>query len=77
VPGQAHLRAGAKNPYDGGVGAHWRGIYDDKGRVMVAISYNSDIGDAWEFADDPRYPEKFSGLAIRIGVNYIVYAMTH
>jgi len=77
IPGQAHLRTGAKFPEDGGVGAHWRGIYDDKGRIMVAISYNSDIGDAWEFADDPRYPEKFSGLAIRIGVNYIVYAMTH
>ena len=77
IPGQAHLRVGAKNPYDGGVGAHWQGIYDDKGRVMIAISYNSDVGDAWEFADDPRYPEKFSGLAIRIGVNYVVYAMTH
>jgi len=77
VPGAEHLYAGAKNPGDGGIGAHWRGIYDDKGRVMVAISYNSDLGDAWEWADSPRYPEKFSGLAIRIGVNYIVYAMTH
>ena len=44
---------------------------------MVAISYNSDLGDAWEWADDPVYPENFSGLAIRVGVNYIVYAMTH
>jgi hypothetical protein len=44
---------------------------------MVAISYNSDLGDAWEWADAPEYPEKFSGLAIRVGVNYIVYAMTH
>ena len=77
VPGAAHVRAGCKNCYDGGVGAHWRGIYDDKGRVMVAISYNSDLGDAWEWADDPYYPEKFSGLAIRVGVNYILYAMTH
>jgi hypothetical protein len=77
VPGAEHLRVGAKNPQDGGVGAHWRGIYDDKGRVMVAISYNSDLGDAWEWADSPSYPERFSGLAIRIGVNYIVYAMTH
>jgi hypothetical protein len=74
VPGQAHLRTGYKN---NGIGAHWRGIYDDKGRVMVAISYNSDLGDAWEYADDPYYPEKFSGLAIRIGVNYVIYAMTH
>ncbi len=74
VPGAAHLRLGYKN---GGIGAHWRGIYDDKGRVMVAISYNSDLGDAWEWADDPGYPEKFSDLAIRVGVNYVVYAMTH
>ena len=44
---------------------------------MVAISYNSDVGDAWEFADDPRYPARFADLAIRLGVNYIVYSMTH
>jgi hypothetical protein len=77
VPGQAHLRAGCKYCQDGGVGAHWRGIYDDKGRVMVAISYNSDIGDAWEYADDPYYPENFANFAIRLGVNYVVYSMTH
>jgi len=77
VPGMAHLRVGAKNPEDGGIGAHWRGIYDDKGRIMVAVAYNSDLGDAWEWADEARYPEKFSALAIRVGVNYIVYAMTH
>src|SRR5579864_45833 len=82
VPGAAHLRYGYKRPdypqsSTDGQGAHWRGIYDDKGRVMVAISYNSDLGDAWEWADSPEYPEKFSGLAIRVGVNYIVYAMTH
>jgi hypothetical protein len=74
VPGAAHLRLGYKN---NGIGAHWRAIYDDKGRIMVAISYNSDLGDAWEWADDPSYPEKFSDLAIRVGVNYVVYAMTH
>jgi hypothetical protein len=74
VPGAAHLRLGYKND---GIGAHWRAIYDDKGRIMVAISYNSDLGDAWEWADEPQYPEKFSDLAIRVGVNYVVYAMTH
>jgi Domain of unknown function (DUF4159) len=74
VPGQEHLRLGYKND---GIGAHWRAIYDDKNRILVAISFNSDLGDAWEWADDPRYPEKFSDLAIRVGVNYIIYAMTH
>ncbi len=78
VPGEAHLRAGYKsNNGPSSRGAHWRGIYDDKGRIIVAILYNSDIGDAWEWADDPRYPAKFADLAIRLGVNYIVYAMTH
>jgi hypothetical protein len=77
LPGQAHLREGAKYPESGGRGAHWRGIYDDNGRVMIAISYNSDVGDAWEWADDAYYPERFSDLAIRLGVNYIVYSMTH
>jgi hypothetical protein len=33
--------------------------------------------DSWEHADNPKYPEKYSALGIRIGVNYIVYAMTH
>jgi hypothetical protein len=64
--------------YDnGGLGAHWRGIYDDTGRLMVAICHNLDLGDSWEHADNPKYPQKFSALGIRIGVNYITYAMTH
>lgn len=60
-----------------GCAPHWRGIYDDKGRLMVAITFDSDVGDSWEWADDPTYPEKFAALGIRIGVNYVAYAMTH
>jgi hypothetical protein len=60
-----------------GTKAHWMGIYDDHQRVMVAISFNSDIGDSWEWADDPRYPQEMAALGIRIGVNDVVYAMTH
>jgi hypothetical protein len=77
VPGEAHLREGCKNCGDGGRGAHWRAIKDDKGRIVVAVSHNSDLGDAWEFADSPYYPEKESALAIQIAVNDVVYAMTH
>ena len=61
----------------GGDGAKWRGIYDDNGRLMVVICHNMDLGDSWENADDPKYPEKFSALGIRIGVNYIIYSMSH
>lgn len=60
-----------------GVVPHWRGIVDDKGRVVVAICFNMDVGDAWEFADDPNYPEKFASQAYRLGINYVLYAMTH
>lgn len=56
---------------------HWRGIFDDHGRLMVAITYQSDVGDSWEWADAPYYPEKYAALGIRIGVNYVIYAMTH
>jgi hypothetical protein len=74
ITGAEHLDSGYKK--DGRV-ARWEGIYDDKGRIMVAISLNSDIGDSWEWSDDQWYPLKFSDLGIRIGVNYVVYAMTH
>ena len=74
VPGAEHLRVGYKN---NGIDPHWRGIYDDHGRVMVAISYNSDIGDSWEWSNVPGYPQKYSDLGMRLGVNYVIYAMTH
>ena len=76
VPGQWGVRTGVPFRNDGYV-AHWRGIYDNKGRVMVAISFNSDLGDSWEWADDPEYPEEYSALGMRIGINYIIYSMTH
>jgi Domain of unknown function (DUF4159) len=44
---------------------------------VVAICHNMHLGDAWEHADDPQYPERFSSLAYRLGINYIVYSMTH
>ena len=53
------------------------GITDEKGRLMVVITYNTDLGDAWEFMDLYCYPEKFSGYAIRVALNFMVYAMSH
>ena len=76
VPGRQYLTSGRTYEQDGYI-PHWRGIYDDDGRVMVAICWNMDLGDAWEWADDPRYPEPWASMAYRVGVNYIVYAMTH
>lgn len=53
------------------------GISDDSGRLMVAVTYNSDLGDAWEYMDLACYPEKYSGYAYRLGLNFMIYAMTH
>jgi hypothetical protein len=65
-------------PYErGGIVPHWRGVVDAKGRIQVAICFNMDVGDSWEWADDPLYPEKLSSLGLRMGVNYAMYAMTH
>jgi hypothetical protein len=76
VPGAQFLWSGRTSEKDG-YEPHWRGIYDDKGRIMVAICFDMDLGDSWEHADNPMYPEKYSALGIRIGVNYVLYAMTH
>ncbi len=53
------------------------GISDDTGRLMILITYNSDLGDAWEWMDHPEYPARFTGYAYRLGMNSIVYAMSH
>jgi hypothetical protein len=76
VPGAQWFRSGRTYERDG-YEPRWRGIYDDKGRIMVAICHNMDLGDAWEWSDDPKYPEKWASLAYRIAMNYFVYDLTH
>ena len=76
VPGAQTLYSGVTYEKDG-YDAHFRGIFDDTGRLMVMINFNSDLGDAWEWADVPYYPEKYSSTAYRLGINYIIYSMTH
>lgn len=54
-----------------------RGIFDDEGRLMVVINWNTDLGDAWEWAESPSYPLEYSTFAYEMGANMIVYAMSH
>jgi uncharacterized protein DUF4159 len=61
----------------GGVNPHWRAVLDENDNVRIAMCFNMDLGDAWEFADSPEYPEKYASLAYKVGVNYIMYALTH
>ena len=76
VPGIQYVWSGSTYEYDG-FEPRWRGIYDDENRLMVAINFNMDLGDAWEHADTPQYPEKMTALAYRFGINYVIYSMTH
>ncbi len=80
IPGSRHLRVVGGSvrimqPY--GTVPAWRAMYDDKNRMVVAVNFNTDVADAWEFADAPYYPEAMTTLAYRYGINYIIYAMTH
>jgi hypothetical protein len=61
----------------GGGPPRWRGVESEDGRLMVLIAYNNDVQDAWQWADDPRYPGELVSLALRLGVNVAMYAMTH
>ncbi len=74
VPTWQYLPQGYR---EGGAVPHWRAILDDDGRVMVMITFNNDIADGWQRADDPGYPQLEANLAIRLGVNFAMYALTH
>jgi hypothetical protein len=54
-----------------------RAILDDDGRVMVLINWNSDMGDGWEHTYHPGYPTKYANMAYKLGINYLIYALTH
>jgi Domain of unknown function (DUF4159) len=58
---------------------HYKGIKDDKDRLMVIICHNTDLGDGWEReGEDPWYFKEFSEKkAYPLGINIITYAMTH
>jgi hypothetical protein len=52
-------------------------VFDDQGRLMVLIAFNNDVADAWQWADDSRYPADEANKALRIGADIAIYAMTH
>ncbi len=54
-----------------------KGIFDDQGHLMVVINWNTDLGDAWEWAERPEYPLKYSAFAVEMGINFVIYAMSH
>ncbi len=77
VPNYNALRGGGEGYREDGDVPYWRAIRDESGRVMVAIAFNNDLGDSYQYADYPDYPAKGAQLGLRMGVNVVVYALTH
>lgn len=63
----------------GGFVAHLRTIFDDNQRPMLYVNWNTDMGDGWEWSNAEDYPGylKYTSLAYRMGINEVVYALTH
>lgn len=70
--GRTSERWDAKEPY-------YKGLFDDKGRLMAMICHNTDVGDGWERGEvDPNYFREISQKkSFPLGVNVVVYAFTH
>jgi len=70
---------GHVHPYYG-VKSVFYGIFEDNDpskRLLVVVNYNNDIGESWEWSDMGFIPIELSNEAYKLGVNYIVYGMTH
>ena len=66
------------HPYFG-TPSTFHGVFEDNDptrRLMVIVNYNNDIGEYWEFSDTGLFPLDLSNEAYKLGVNYIVYALS-
>jgi hypothetical protein len=77
VPSVGNWRRYRQTHEQDGYVPHVRAIFDHDGRLMMMINWNTDIGDAWEWAEQPDYPLEFSTFAYQMGANAIVHAMSH
>ena len=76
VPNVYQAAGGPTHEGDGKI-PHVRGIFDDEQRLMVLINWNTDLGDAWEWADSPTYPLRYSTYAYEMAINFVIYAMSY
>ena len=77
VPSLAYVFNGGITWEQDGFSAVCKGVWDDQGRLVIVINHNTDLGDAYEWADEPQYPNYFSGYAYRMAINFILYALSH
>jgi uncharacterized protein DUF4159 len=72
------LRGGTSERGADSAVVHTRGIFDEKGRLMVLMTHNTDLSDTWEReGEDPEYFYRFSPEGYAIAINVMLYQMTH
>lgn len=76
VPNIYNARIGETSE-KGGTVPHYRGVEGKNGRLVAFVAYNCDLGDAWEWINDPSYPVKYGLPAYKLGINVVIYAMSH
>ncbi|HWP86146.1 MAG TPA: DUF4159 domain-containing protein [Terriglobia bacterium] len=64
-------------PYEQTGPTRFMGYFDDRGRLCFVVNANHDMGDYWEWIDQPQYPLPPSTEALRFGINYLIFALTH
>ncbi|MGE0451366.1 MAG: DUF4159 domain-containing protein [Vicinamibacterales bacterium] len=67
-------------PYDRGLRPAFMAAFennDPDGRLMALANFNNDISEYWEFSNEGFAPISETNEAYKLGVNYVVYAMTH
>ena len=81
VPSIQHWRRSGGGTSERGAASavpHLRGIHDEQGRIIVLMSHNTDIADGWEReGEDEEFFFLFSPKAYALGINIILYTMTH
>ncbi len=66
-----------ESPYNVGADAVFYGYNNERGELAVIICANNDVGDFWELIDQPAYAVRPSAEALKLGINFVIYAMTH
>jgi hypothetical protein len=65
------------SPYQVGEPATFYSLQNDHGEVAMILCHNNDLANYWDWIDRPIYPLKPSAEAFRLGINFVIYSMTH
>ena len=78
IPSLGSWRRSGQDSEIGPSTVHYYGVFDERDRLVVLVSMNSDVSDSWEReGDNQAYFATFGGKGYSLGVNVALYVMTH